>query len=305
MRLLLVDDEPGLLEELEKGLVRRKHTVEKAANGEEAWEKYTDFPNIFDVVITDIKMPGMDGMTLLQKINEYDQEAIVIIMTGHGDLQMSIDALKLGAFSYFVKPFDPKKLYATIKKLESEQLSKMMQLECIGPLVQKVEFTIPGHGKFIPYAMFYIEKSFKWLWQLMEMNAPRVHSCLYEALTNAVMHGSLEIPTSLSYSSSEYKKLLKEREAAPEFSNRKIYICGRFSEKSFECVITDEGPGFEVGNLPGIDDPETLLSDGKGLQIIRYYMDEVNWNDKGNSIKITKYSKYFGMYTDSESTIID
>ncbi len=301
MRILIVDDEPGLLEELEKGLVRRKHTVEKAINGQEAWEKYTAFPNIFDVVITDIKMPGMDGMELLKKINEYDQEAIVIIMTGHGDLTMSIEALKLGAFSYFVKPFDPQKLYSTIKKLESEQLSKMMQLECIGPLIQKVEFTIPSHTKFIPYAMFYIEKSFKWLWQLMEMNAPQLHSCLYEALTNAVVHGSLEIPASLS--ASEYKKLLKEREAHPEFTNRKISICGQFSEKSFECEITDEGPGFEVGALPNIDDPETLLSEGKGLQIIRYYMDEVSWNEVGNSIKITKYSKYFGMYSDNESTI--
>lgn len=291
MRILLVDDEPDLLEELSRGLKRRDHSVVTAKNGQEAWEEYTDFPNIFDVVITDVKMPVMDGMELLEKIREYDSEARVIIMTGHGDLELSVQALNAGAFSYFVKPFDFKEFYTNIAKLESGQLSYEKQITYLSTFSKKIEFSIPSQVEMIPYAMLYMEKSFKWLCQLLEINSFHQQSCIGEAITNAVVRGNLEIPSSLKEGSQEYNELLEKQASNSNLVNRKVTIKGVFTEGRFECEIKDEGAGFDFEQLPDKGDTSNLLIDGKGLQKIRYYMDEVTWETPGNHIKMVKHSK--------------
>ena len=291
MRVLLVDDDLDLLEEMEQILIRRDHTVTTAKNGQQAWEEYTNFPNIFDVVLTDVNMPVMDGMELLKKIRQYDAETLVIIMTAQGDLEMSVEALNLGALSYLNKPVNPRELLAALDKLESVPPSRMMQEEGLHHFNKQMKFSLSSHTQSLSCAIFYLERSFKWLWQIVEMNSPQLRACLYEAIMNGIVHGNLEIPSSLKKHSRELKKLVEEREALPEFANRQITIRCEFTEKQFECEIQDEGPGFDFSNLPDIQDTASLLIEGKGLQIIRYYMDEVSWNATGNAIKMVKYSK--------------
>ena len=197
MRVLLVDDDLDLLAEMEQLLIHRDHTVTTAKNGQQAWEEYTNFPNIFDVVLTDVNMPVMDGMELLKNIRQYDSEALVIIMTAQGDLEMSVEALNLGALSYLNKPLNPRELLAALEKLEPVQPSRMMQAEGLHHFNKHLHFALPSHTSSLSLALFFLERSFKWLWQLNAMNSPQVRACLYEALMNGMVHGNLEIPSSL------------------------------------------------------------------------------------------------------------
>jgi two-component system, NtrC family, response regulator AtoC len=101
-RILVADDEPGLREFIVDSLELDEHAVVAARDGKEA-AKLLDERG-FDLVLTDLKMPGLDGMALLRKVRSEQPEVEVIMMTAHGTVDNAVEAMKLGAFEYLQKP---------------------------------------------------------------------------------------------------------------------------------------------------------------------------------------------------------
>src|SRR6185503_11532787 len=101
-RILVADDEPGLREFIIDSLELDDHTVVPAKDGREA-AKLLDERG-FDLVLTDLKMPGLDGMGLLRKVRAEQPEVEVIMMTAHGNVDNAVEAMKLGAFEFLQKP---------------------------------------------------------------------------------------------------------------------------------------------------------------------------------------------------------
>jgi two-component system response regulator AtoC len=101
-RILVADDEAGLREFITDSLELDEHTVVAAKDGREA-AKFLDERG-FDLVLTDLKMPGLDGMALLRKVRAEQPEVEVIVMTAHGTVDNAVEAMKLGAFEYLQKP---------------------------------------------------------------------------------------------------------------------------------------------------------------------------------------------------------
>ncbi len=101
-RILVADDEPGLREFLSDALALDDHEVVTAADGKAAAKLLDE--RAFDLVLTDLKMPGMDGMALLRKVRAEQPEVEVIVMTAHGTVDNAVEAMKLGAFEYLQKP---------------------------------------------------------------------------------------------------------------------------------------------------------------------------------------------------------
>jgi two-component system response regulator FlrC len=101
-RILVADDEAGLREFITDSLELDDHTVVPAKDGREA-AKLLDERG-FDLVLTDLKMPGLDGMALLRKVRSEQPEVEVIVMTAHGTVDNAVEAMKLGAFEYLQKP---------------------------------------------------------------------------------------------------------------------------------------------------------------------------------------------------------
>ncbi len=101
-RILVADDEPGLREFITDALELDDHAVVAAPDGKVA-AKLLDERG-FDLVITDLKMPGLDGMALLRKVRSEQPETEVIVMTAHGTVDNAVEAMKLGAFEYLQKP---------------------------------------------------------------------------------------------------------------------------------------------------------------------------------------------------------
>lgn len=102
--ILVVDDDRVLLDLLRKVLEKFGFKVALAASGKDAIDQVQKF--VPDVILLDIKMPGMDGITLLKKIKSHDPDVEVIIITGFASLDSAVEALKYGAFDYIKKPFD-------------------------------------------------------------------------------------------------------------------------------------------------------------------------------------------------------
>ena len=117
-KLLLVDDEPDILRVLSMSLKADGYDVQTASRGEDALTVFSkDKP---DIVITDIKMPGMNGIEVLREVKRIDEETEVIIITGHGDIDSAIEALKYGASDFINKPVRDEALAIALRRAKNK-----------------------------------------------------------------------------------------------------------------------------------------------------------------------------------------
>jgi len=120
--VLLVDDEEEFLETLVKRLIKRKLTVAGRNNAQDAIEFLKVNP--VDVVVLDVKMPGMDGLEALREIKRCNPLVEVIMLTGHANMEVAIHGMELGAFDYLMKPMDIDEL---LYKLQDAYKKKQLQ----------------------------------------------------------------------------------------------------------------------------------------------------------------------------------
>jgi DNA-binding NtrC family response regulator len=158
MRILVVDDEPKIREVIMKSLVKLGNfSVDTASNGFEALAKVEK--DVFDLVLTDLKMPGMDGIELLRTLKGTRPEMMVIMMTAHGSIETAVKAMKLGANDYVSKPIDLDELLIHVSKAQKESLllkeNRLLRME----VRKKFEFgNLIGKSKKMQEIFSLIEK---------------------------------------------------------------------------------------------------------------------------------------------------
>lgn len=142
--MLIVDDEESLRDSLYNWFIEDGYEVDSAANAKEALTKIE--ARKFDIVLADIKMPGMDGLEMHRRIKAINSNTIVIIMTAFASVETAVQALKDGAFDYITKPFDPDDLTHLVRNAahqislqnENEMLkNKVVSLENIEDIIGK------------------------------------------------------------------------------------------------------------------------------------------------------------------------
>jgi DNA-binding response OmpR family regulator len=124
IKILLVDDEKEFVETLSERIRMREHDSDVALNGEQALKKMDD--DLPDVVVLDLKMPGMDGMEVLRRIRKAYPKVQVIMLTGHGSEKDEEEARKLGAFEYLQKPVEIETLMKKVKKAYKSKFESTM-----------------------------------------------------------------------------------------------------------------------------------------------------------------------------------
>ena len=124
IKILLVDDEKEFVETLSERIRMRDHKSDVALDGEEALKLMDD--DLPDVVVLDLKMPGIDGMEVLRRIRKAYPNVQVIMLTGHGSEKDEKEARKLGAFEYLQKPVEIETLMKKIKKAYKQKFESSM-----------------------------------------------------------------------------------------------------------------------------------------------------------------------------------
>ena len=137
IKLLIVDDEIKFLNSIAKRLEMRDFDVTKATNGQEALE--IAGREKFDLVLLDLKMPGLNGKQVLEILKREHKFLEVIIITGHGSLDSAVECTRLGAFDYLPKPYELESLLEKLQKAYEARLEKKFKadqerLEKIGKL---------------------------------------------------------------------------------------------------------------------------------------------------------------------------
>jgi len=119
--ILLVDDDPNCIDIISEVLKRTGLEVEVARDGEEALNKFT--MKSFELILTDLMMPKMNGMSLLKEIRRRGKEAVVLVITGFGTIESAVSAIKAGAYDYITKPINLDELELVINRaLEKKRL---------------------------------------------------------------------------------------------------------------------------------------------------------------------------------------
>jgi DNA-binding NtrC family response regulator len=158
MKILVVDDEAPVRDIVKKGLSKMGgYDVEAAQNGLEAIEKMER--DVFDLVLTDLKMPEMDGLDLLKTIKGTRPETMVILMTAYGSIETAVEAMKMGANDYITKPVDFNDLLIHISKAQKESIllkeNRLLRME----VKKKFEFNnIIGKSQKMQEVFSLIEK---------------------------------------------------------------------------------------------------------------------------------------------------
>src|SRR3990172_8533365 len=112
-KILVIDDEKSIRNTLQEVLEYEGHKVDQATNGAEGLELFTN--GDYDIVLCDIKMPGMDGIEVLEKLGQRTHDVPVIMISGHGNIDTAVEAIKKGAYDFIEKPLDLNRLLVTMR----------------------------------------------------------------------------------------------------------------------------------------------------------------------------------------------
>ena len=134
--ILIIDDERAIRSVLKDILGNEGFKVDEAADGEEGLKKFT--ASTYDIVLCDIKMPKLDGLEFLQKATDHNPEIPVIMISGHGNIETAVDAVKKGAFDYISKPPDLNRLLITIRNA-MDRTSLVKETRVLKRKVSKVQ----------------------------------------------------------------------------------------------------------------------------------------------------------------------
>jgi CheY-like chemotaxis protein len=288
--VLIVDDSVVDRRRAEMLLAKEGISTFSAGNGHEALELLRG-GRLPDLVLTDMQMQPMDGLQLVEEIRERFPAIPIILMTAHGSEEIAVAALKKGAASYVPKRNLAKDLPETIDSvLAVAQASRHEQrlLECW--LQTESHFILDNDQSLIPALIGHLENNLKRMRLCDENGLIRVAVALREALINAIHHGNLELNSLLREDDERvYYAQLEERRQQEPYQDRRVHVVAKESHQEAVYVIRDEGSGFDPTTLPDPTDPANLDKvSGRGLLLIRTFMDEVHHNEVGNEITMVK-----------------
>ena len=297
MPTVLIVDDSAVDRRLAGGLLEKRlqATVTYAENGRAAVEALERAQP--DLVLTDLQMPEMNGLELVEHIRHRHPQVPVILMTAHGSEEIAIDALRRGAASYVPKRNLAEDLPETVGNLLAVVQSDREQQRVMDFLSEaQWHFVLENDPGLITPLVGHLERGLTRMKTCAPGDLIRVAIALREALVNAMEHCNLEAPSQLREGDGKaYYELVESRRAREPYSGRRVYVSATESRSEAVYVIRDEGPGFDPSILPDPTEPANMeKASGRGLLLIRTFMDHVHHDDGGREITMIKQRERLG-----------
>lgn len=288
-RVLVVEDSPTQAEELRCLLEDAGFEVDAAADGVEALAMLRR--NTPAVIVTDLQMPKMDGLRLVEAVREEFPNVPVVLITAHGSEEIASQALRKGAASYVPKRYIREDLAQVVRDIAA-LAAPDADRDRINQIIEgsRHKFTLSNDDSLVAPLVRRLEVMVSDMGVCDASELIRLAVALREAIVNAIDHGNLELDSELRQEDERiYRRLGEERRGLPPYSARKVRIEADLTRSEATFEVEDEGPGFDPSGLPDPTDPENLCRiGGRGLLLIRTLMDEVRFNDRGNRITLIK-----------------
>ena len=288
--ILVVDDTP--VERVAVGRMLEAiddFQILHAEDGKQALEIATrEMP---DLVLTDLNMPEMDGLQLVQEIRARLPMIPVVVMTAYGSEKIAIQALKRGAANYVPKANLAAELQDVIDAVLASASDQRLQRRLFTELAEaSTRFRIENDIALIPAIVGHFRESLARFGLFDETTRTRINVALREALMNAIVHGNLEVCSKLREDNlDEYYRLISTRKSEPPYLERRVEVTAIETLSEVRYTIRDEGPGFNPLAIPDPTSPENMeKASGRGLLLISTFMDSVQHNAQGNEISMSK-----------------
>ena len=291
MKILVVEDDEATREVMLLGLRGLGHETAVAADGRTGLQVFNTFKP--DIVFADIQMPVMNGLEMLEKLRKIDSDSLVIINTTLDSPEYTLQALRLKANDYLIKPVLLRDIVAILEKYSDVLQHRTFDREVLGMITRRELCMEIGNdmallGKIVDRLLLETECAIK------PNDRLGIRLGLMEILINAVEHGNL----SVSYEEKSHaiesgpdglEKLIEERMRSSPYQERRVKIEFSLNREQCSWLVTDGGTGFDFENLPDPNDPENLIRcHGRGIMLARLQFDECSFLGNGNQVRMVK-----------------
>ncbi len=288
--VLVVDDDQAIRDCLTEALDLLGFIVCSAQDGEEALKIFRESDPV--MVITDIRMPKVDGLRLTQDIKRLREDCPVIVVTGYGDEATAIAALKAGACDYLRKPFELAEMKETVHRALSLVRAKGMEMQSLRTIERmswefQLENDLVNLSGIIPFMLRPVCAI------VSTVEGLHLQMALQELLANAIEHGNLAITAEEkrdAIMADVYEDLLEVRQLDPEFVNRRVRVSIQHDgpEGLFRCKISDEGAGFNWQSFleSSHEMPSAMVGSGRGIFLVKTLMPEIQYHGRGNEVTL-------------------
>jgi len=247
-----------------------------------------------DLVLADLELPAADGLHLVDALRETHPDLPVVLMTAAGTEETAITAIKHGAASYI-----PKRQLSHWLDEEVEAVLDRRHLATSrsGPNRRRngrtERFVLASRREQIPDLVRTLQRHLAEYGLGDRGRLMRVGIALEEALMNSVIHGNLEVSSELrGIDDDAYNQLIADRMVQEPYASRRVQVTASLDPHRALIVIRDEGPGFNVRDIPDPTIPENMeRAHGRGLLLIRTFFDEVEHNARGNEIRLVLHRR--------------
>ncbi len=291
MKILVVEDEAVTREFMLMTLKGLGHETASAPDGHAGLQVFNAFKP--DIVFADIQMPVMNGLEMLEKLRKIDSEALVIINTSLDAPEYTLQALRLKANDYLVKPIMVRELSDIIAKYAGILAHRTLNREVLGCIYRRELSMQIGNqldllGKIVDRLILETETALK------PQDRLGVRLGLMEILINAIEHGNLAIgydekSVAIEKGPNGLEKLVEERLNQEPYRSRHIQIDFYLDRERCEWLVSDQGDGFDFNNLPDPNDPENLVKcHGRGIMLARMQFDDCRFIGTGNQVHMIK-----------------
>jgi CheY-like chemotaxis protein/anti-sigma regulatory factor (Ser/Thr protein kinase) len=296
MPIILVADDSETDRKLIEGLLRPKldWIVQFAENGSQAFDMIGEiFP---DVVVTDLQMPEMDGIQLCAEAKVEYPDVPIVLITGKGSEELAVEALDAGAASYVPKSALANSLLETVEQVLSIAKHKRTKSQLMRYATNtRYQFNIKNDQSLVAPLIDFVSSAMERLQLGDKAEQRHVSVAIEEALLNAIYHGNLELDgpsvqdARRALHDGEIAEIVHERSQQSPYEERRVRIAFEVTRNRIDIVVRDDGKGFDNPSrfIEATDVEQLSGAGGRGLALIRNFMDEVEFSDTGNEIRMS------------------
>jgi CheY-like chemotaxis protein len=243
------------------------------------------------VVLTDLVMPDLDGLELVNRMRAFHSQIPVVLMTAYGSEEVAMQALRAGAANYIPKRDLVRDLAQTLRKLFELASARGGRGRILKCLVQREStLSLANDSDLVIALIDLVDEELEGMGSWDAAGRLQVCIALQEALANALFHGNLEVSSTLRADDEAifYAEADRRRDQEP-YRSRRLCVQIKIDREDTRFVVADEGPGFDTKILNRPVEPEDLNRiGGRGLLLIRTFMDRVSFNRSGSEITMVK-----------------
>ena len=293
-KVLLVEDSPTQAVEMRMLLEEGQHEVRHAANGRLALDVLSE--ESLDVVVTDLEMPEVNGLELVETMRTDYAHIPAILVTARGSEELAAEALQKGAAGYVPKNHLQSLLNDTIIDVLGVIRTDASFAKLISSLTKNVfEFELPNESELISPLVGLLMQVVSGMELIGGAEMNRLGVAIEHALINAMYRGNLQLGPSVTPAhhaiiyDDATSDLIERRKQEEPYKNRMVFVEAIASKTEIRITIRDQGNGFDTSKVPDAVDADLFAAEsGKGLVLMKSFADELSFNETGNEVTMVK-----------------